>query len=642
MLIADAGSLKAIERLEVIRQLNAKRGWINRDLYRLLFKPELYVLAYERIKSAPGNMTPGTDQETLDGFSMEEINKLIHEMRTETYRCKPVRTAYIPKANGKKRKLGIPSIRDKIVQEIVRLILEAIYDSPHGAYFSEASHGFRRSKSCHSALKDIQRKWSGVTWLIEGDIKACFDDIDHEILVDILREKIADERFICLIRKILKAGYQDLDQTRKDSLAGTPQGGIVSPILANIYLNKLDEYTEGLRAELEKGNKRKHNLEYKRLQDRRLYLAKLGKTRTREYRELGVRMKKLPSMDVKDPNFVRIKYVRYADDWLVGVIGSHELAEQIKERIGEFLKTRLNLTLSQDKTVITNARTQEAKFLGYRIRLGHTNKEQKQTITTNASGKLFKKRSTGMEVVLKAPIDELVKRLHQKGFCDKSGNSTHKAPWMLLDEDQIVELYSSINRGIQQYYRPSDNWARVQKIQHILKFSLAKTLAAKRKATTSRVISEKDIKVTVTRNGKERTVTFYQNSNWETRRDAFTDSPTVDLVRMNVRMRTRSKLGLPCCICGDPQNVQMHHVRHIRKMSEKQKQGFTKVMSMLNRKQLPVCVRCHRQIHEGKYDGLSLRDFAYDPRKANLIRQPEIKSVEGSKHEPVRSPGSIR
>jgi group II intron reverse transcriptase/maturase len=629
MQIAEvAGSLKAIERLEVIRQLNARSGWTNRGLYKLMYSTDLYVLAYERIKSEPGNMTPGTDHETLDGFSMGEINQLVQEMRTEKYQCKPVRRTYIPKSNGKMRKLGIPSTRDKVVQEVIRLILEAVYDSPHGSYFKDTSHGFRREKSCHSALKEIQRRWTGVTWFVEGDIQNCFDDIDHEILINIIRERITDERFLNLIRKILKAGYQDLDEVRKDSLAGTPQGGIVSPILANIYLHKLDEYVEQLQAELERGVKRGHNLEYKRLQDRRLYLARQGKTKTREYQELGVRMKKLPSMDTEDPDFIRIKYVRYADDWIIGVTGPRTLAEDIKRKVRNFLSTGLKLTLSEKKTVITNARTQEAKFLGYRIRLGRTNKEQKQAITTNGSGKVFKRRSTGSEIVLKAPMEEVIKKLQTKGFCDKNGNPIHRAPWQELDEDQIVNLYSSVNRGIQLYYRPTDNWARVQKVQYILKFSLAKTLAGKRKSKISRVISGNgDIKIRTMRKGKEKEIVFYQNHDWTSKRDGFTDSEKVDIVRMNVRMRTRSKLGLPCCICGDSERVQMHHVRHIRKMTEKRARGFTRVMSALNRKQIPVCHRCHRLIHAGQYDGMSLRDLAYDPRTATLGRLRWVKGT---------------
>jgi len=615
-MLKDAGCSDGLQRLEVIRKLNAKGGWINSDLYRLLFKPELYVLAYERIKSKPGNMTPGTDHETIDGFGMDEIRKLIEEMRTEKYQPSPVRRALIPKSNGKMRKLGIPSSRDKIIQEVVRLILEAIYDSPYGAYFKESSHGFRRSRSCHSALKEIQGKWSGTVWFLEGDIKACFDDINHEILVDILRKKIKDERFLNLIWKFLNAGYQDLDESRKDSLAGTPQGGIVSPILANVYLHELDVYVEQLQHELEKGELRRPNPEYRSLQKRRQYLAKTGRVDTEEYRNLGVQMRKFPSLESKDPDFVRVRYIRYADDWVVGIIGPKSLAKEVKEKVRQFLKAKLNLTLSEEKTVITNARTAEAKFLGFRIRLGRSKTaEQKQTLSTNASGKHFKRRSTGMQIVLKAPMKELIKKLSQKGFCDASGRPLHKKAWTLLDEDQIISLYSSINRGLQNYYRPTDNWVELSRIQYILKFSLAKTLAAKKQVPITRIIKDKGIQVNITRKGKQRTITFYRNTDWKLDRKAFTNSPIVDLVRMNERMRTRSKLGLPCCICYESNRVAMHHVRHIRKMTEKQAKGFNSLLAKLNRKQIPVCAECHRKIHNGTYDGLKVSDLVYDPRK---------------------------
>lgn len=513
------------------------------------------------------------------------------------------------------RKLGIPSARDKIVQEVVRLILEAIYDSPHGAYFKDSSHGFRYSRSCHSALKEIQN-WSGTTWFLEGDIKAYFDDIDHEILVNIMRKKIKDERFLNLIWKFLDAGYQDLDESRKDSLAGTPQGGIASPILANIYLHELDEYVEQLQKELKKGDLRRPNPEYRSLQKRRQYLAKTGRINTEEYRELGVQMRKYPSLDPKDPNFVRVRYVRYADDWIIGVTGPKRLAEEIKEKARQFLKAKLNLTLSEEKTVITNARESDAKFLGYRIRLGRSKTaEQKQTLSTNASGKIFKRRSTGMQIVLRAPIDELIKKLCQKGFCDASGRPLHKKAWTLLDEDQIVSLFSSVNRGLQNYYRPTDNWAELCRIQYILKFSLAKTLAAKKQVAITKVIKDKGISIT----RKQRTITFYRNTDWTTNRKAFTNSPTIDLVRMHERMRVRSKLGLPCCICFDSVGVAMHHVRHIRKMNEKQAKGFTSLLAKLNRKQIPVCRECHRKIHNGSYDGMKVSELAYDPRKPILI-----------------------
>lgn len=616
----DANCSDGVRRLEVIRKLNAKSAWVNFDLYRLLFKPELYILAYERIKSKPGNMAPGSDQETLDGFGMDDIHRLIEEMRTEKYQPGSVRRTLIPKSNGKMRKLNVPSARNKIVQEVVRLILEAMYDSPHGAYFKDSSHGFRNSHSCHSALKEIQGRWSGTTWFLQGDIKACFDDINHEILVNIMRKKIKDERFLNLIWKFLNAGYQDLNESRKDSLAGTPQGGIVSPILANIYLHELDEYMEQLHKELDKGKLRCPNPEYRSLQKRRQYLAKTGRINTEGYKELGVQMRKLPSLDPKDPNFVRIRYVRYADDLMIGITGPKRLAEEIKERVRQFLKAKLNLTLNEEKTVITNARTSDARFLGYRIRLGRSKTaEQKQTLSTNASGKNFKRRSTGMQIVLRAPMKELIKKLYQKGFCNAYGRPLHKKAWTLLDEDQIVSLYSSINRGLQNYYRPTDNWAELSRIQYILKFSLAKTLASKKRSKMTGIIKNKDIIVQVTRAGQQRTITFYRNTDWTIDRKAFSQSPTVDLVRMNERMRTRSKLGLPCCICFESAGVAMHHISHIRKMTDRQAKGFTGLLAKLNRKQVPVCQACHQKIHNGAYNGLKVSELAYDPRKSLLI-----------------------
>lgn len=215
----------------------------------------MYILAYERIKSAPGNMTPGSDGTTIDGISMNMIHTIIQEMRTERFQFRPVRTVYIPKANGKKRKLGIPSTRDKIVQEVIRLILECIYDSPNGPYFHETSHGFRPDRSCHTALREIRGKWPAINWFLEGDIQACFDAIDHGVLVRLLRKKIRDERFLNLIWKLLRAGYLDLQEARHDSLAGTPQGGLASPILANVYLHELDEKAEEIRVRWERGGR---------------------------------------------------------------------------------------------------------------------------------------------------------------------------------------------------------------------------------------------------------------------------------------------------------------------------------------------------------------------------------------------------
>jgi group II intron reverse transcriptase/maturase len=610
-------SQRALERLETLRKLNSNKEWVNHELYRLMYEEDLYLVAYERIKSKPGNMTPGTDGKTLDGFSLQEIQQIIQLMRTEHFHFHPVRTTFIPKANGKMRKLGIPSTRDKVVQEVMRMILEAIYDSPHGAYFRPTSHGFRPHRSCHTALKEIRGKWSATNWLIEGDVQACFDDISHHRLVDILRKKITDERFINLIWKLLKAGYMDLYGRRGESLAGTPQGGIASPILANVYLHELDVFVEELRARHEKGKAKKPNPHYRSLVQKRRQMIAKGMIKTKEFRAISRRMRSLPSLMENDPGFIRIKYLRYADDWLIAISGSYALAREIKQEIKTFLKDRLELTLNEEKTRITHAKTEEAFFLGTGIHMGDV-QAGKQITTTNASGRRFKRRSTGWETIMKVPLPRLVKRLGGRGFCTPLGVPIAKPGWSYLDIERIISLYSSINRGIQNYYRFVDNWKHLSRIQYILEYSLAKTLARKGKITLSEVFKRygKPIHTKIISDqGKERTVTFFLNHDWTKDRDAFqTGNSAIDLVESHARLRTRSKLGKICCICKEARQVEMHHVRHIRKLSDKRKPvGFHRVLRNLNRKQIPVCRTCHRKIHQGLYDGLSLKDLAYIP-----------------------------
>lgn len=613
-------SYKTLERLERLRMLNSNKQWVNHEVYRLMYKEDLYILAYERIKSKPGNMTPGTDGETLDGFSLEDIREIIQGMKTEQFRFKPVRQEFIPKPNGKMRKLGIPCVRDKIVQEVIRLILEAIYDSPHGPYFSDASHGFRPDRSCHTALREFREKWTAVNWLIEGDIRACFDELNHRTLVFLLQKKIQDQRFLNLIWKLLNAGYMDLHGERRDSLIGSPQGGIASPILANVYLHELDVFIEQLRTELEKGQKKHRDPVYQQLSQKKARMAAQGKTRTKEFKELVKRIRATPSRMVSDPNYIRIRYLRYADDWLVGVGGSHTLAEEIKQKTKAFLSDHLQLTLSEEKTHITNARTEEASFLGTTLKIGNGGQPKIKQVT-NRTGKTYKRRTTGWETVMNAPLPKLVKRLSDRGFCTKEGEPTPKSGWAYLDPDQIVNLYSSVNRGIQNYYRFIDNWGQLHRIQYILEYSLAKTLAVKYKISVPKVFKRFGKGFSLIIEGKkgkaDRRVSFYLNHDWTKRRDAFQTGKfsNIDLVRTAIRMRTRSKLGKPCCICADGGQIVMHHVRHVRKLTNKRiATGFNLILRAINRKQIPVCTACHGKIHRGEYDGLKLSDLEYIPR----------------------------
>lgn len=614
-------SQKTLERLEHLQKLNSNRQWVNHDLYRLLYKEDLYIVAYERIKSKPGNMTPGTDKETLDGFSLGTIREIIQEMKTEQFRFRPVRQQFIHKPNGKMRKLGIPCVRDKVVQEVMHMILEAIYDSPHGPYFSNVSHGFRPNRSCHTALQEFRGKWLAMNWIIEGDICACFDELDHQILIKALSKKIQDQRFLNLIWKLLNAGYMDLHGTKKNSLIGSPQGGLVSPILANVYLHELDEFIQGLGTKLEKGVVKRNNPTYKRLSLKKGRMHKRGETRTPEFREVAKEIRRTPSRMVNDPDYIRIKYLRYADDWVVGICGSQALAEEIKQEIKNFLGETLGLMLSEEKTHITNARTEEAFFLGTTLKIGH-GREAKVKLQTTRLGYTFKRRTTGWQTVMNAPMPRLVKRLSDRGFCSTEGEPIPKTAWSHLDADQIVQLYSSVNRGIQNYYRFADNWKQLPRIQYILEFSLAKTLALKYKISVPKAFKRFGKGFTIVIKGKEgkedRKVSFYLNRDWTKKRDAFQSGKLadIDLVRTWTKMRTRSKLGMPCCICGEAvEQIVMHHVRHVRKLSHKREAtGFNRILRAINRKQIPVCNVCHGKIHRGEYDKLKLSELEYIPR----------------------------
>src|SRR5271165_4490383 len=249
--------------LGVLRE-RGKRRWPLERIYRLLYNPELYLLAYGRIYSNKGAMTPGVTGETADGMSMEKIERIIDALRHERYRFSPVRRVYIPKKNGKLRPLGMPTWSDKLVGEVVRLLLGAYYEPQ----FSGLSHGFRPRRGCHTALRDVAETWTGTTWFIEGDISDCFGSLDHGIMVGILAEKIHDNRFLRLVRNMLQAGYLE-DWIWGATLSGSPQGGVVSPILSNIYLSKLDNYAETvLIPQHSRGNRRKHNPEYERTRNR--------------------------------------------------------------------------------------------------------------------------------------------------------------------------------------------------------------------------------------------------------------------------------------------------------------------------------------------------------------------------------------
>src|SRR5450755_2880958 len=412
--------------LSVIRE-RGRKGLPCEQLYRQMFNRELYLLAYGNIYSNKGAMTPGAGEETADGMSEEKIEQITGLMRRESYRFSPARRVYIPKRNGKLRPLGMPSWSGKLVGEVVRLLLEAYYEPR----FSDRSHGFRKGRGCHTALREIHNTWTGVTWFIEGDVSDCFGSFDHEILLRILAEKIHDQRLLRLIRNMLKAGYLE-DWDYHETLSGCPQGGVVSPTLSNIYLDKLDEFIEQeLIPQYTRGALRKGNPEYERIKARLRQARKHGDRA--EARELGKQMRSLPSSDPMDPGYRRLRYLRYADDHLLGFTGPKAEAEEIKARIAMFLRETLGLELNAAKTLITHARTQPARFLGYDISVQHC--DTKQTAGRRAANGI---------IVLRVPPDVV------KAQCARyrqRGKPWHRSHWRSV-EDRVASVISGADARI--------------------------------------------------------------------------------------------------------------------------------------------------------------------------------------------------
>ena len=448
--------------LGVLRERGSK-GLPCEQLYRQLFNPQLYLMAYGRIYANHGAMTPGATQETADGMSMEKIERIIDAMRHERYRFSPVRRVQIPKKNGTLRPLGLPTWSDKLVGEVVRLLLTAYYEPT----FSDHSHGFRSGRGCHTALRQVADTWSGTTWFIEADISDCFGSFDHETMVRILSEKIHDGRFLRLIRHMLTAGYLE-DWTWNATLSGAPQGGTVSPVLSNIYLHKLDEFVETvLIPKYTQGVTRKRNPAYIRVKSGLAYARKCG--RRAKARQLRGQLRRLPVGDPRDPGFRRLRYSRYADDHLLGFIGPKAEAEEIKDQLARFLRGELALELNADKTLITHARTRAARYLGYEI------------IVQHGDSKITKgQRSVNGKIALRVPLDVIrAKRAPYR----RHGKAWHRAAMQNLDDYDIVKTYAAEYRGVVQYYLLANDVWRLKSLRWDAQTSMLKTLAAKHKTS---------------------------------------------------------------------------------------------------------------------------------------------------------------
>ena len=576
-------------------------------LYRILFNEELFYVAYQKIASNGGSTTKGSDGRSIDEMSLARIETLIASLKDESYQPHPSRRVHIPKKNGKTRPLGIPAFEDKLVQEVVRMILEAIYEG----HFETTSHGFRPKRSCHTALLHIQKTFSGAKWFIEGDIKGFFDNIDHDVLVGILRERISDDRFIRLIRKFLKAGYVE-DWTFHNTYSGTPQGGIVSPILANIYLDKLDKYVKEYIRHFDMRTKRRPGKESNDLaNERKRTVRKLKKIKDgTEKAALVARLKAIeqeraafPSGDEMDGSYRRLKYIRYADDFILGVIGSKEDALRIKEDIKSFLSESLALELSEEKTLITHT-GKSAKFLGYEITVTRNNHQRR-----DVQGRL--RRTYGKRVRLNVSMATLRDKLLEYGAMEiklRNGKEIWKpkcrSGLIFNDDLEILDRYNRETVGFCNYYLIANNCVVLHNFRYIMEYSMYKTFAGKYRSTVRKINKKyrlnKLFTVKYEQKGVIKSRTFYKTS-FKRRTTAFNGSCDIepysiaDVSRTNLTDRLKAE---KCELCGATGKLIMHHVRNLKDL--KGKESWKRLMSARKRKTIALCPSCHRLRHLGK------------------------------------------
>lgn len=572
-------------------------------LFRYLLRPDIYYVAFQNLYANNGAGTRGVDDDTADGFSEDKVNQIITALKNGTYEPKPVRRTYIKKKNGKMRPLGLPAFTDKLVQDVIRMVLQAIYEP----VFSDYSHGFRPGRSCHTALAQIKHEFVGTKWFVEGDIKGCFDNIDHSMLITIINRKIKDVRFINLIRLFLKAGYVE-DWKYHGTYSGCPQGGILSPILANIYLNELDKFVKNLKKSFDSNTPYTLTPEYKALQQKRKNTRRKierrndGEERNRliaHYIEIGKELRKTPAKLCNDK---KLKYVRYADDFLIAVNGSKADCEMIKAKLTEFIRNELKMELSQEKTLITHS-NEPARFLGYEVRV---RRDQQVKPWKNC-----KQRTMNNTVELLIPLkDKVEKYLFNKGAVKQRTDNGKLEPVARVDltrntDLEIVTTYDAEIRGLCNFYFLASNYRSLNYFSYLMEYSCLKTLAWKHRCKLSKIydkyrIGKKRWGIPYeTKSGKKvRKLTKFNEISGKRCDDVI---PTIITIIAKSRTTIDSRLkAYRCELCGYEGKDRKYEVHHINKVKNlKGKEPWEVVMIAKRRKTLVVCHDCHQKIHHG-------------------------------------------
>ena len=587
-----------LERIYQNSQANSDEEFIR--LFRYMLRPDIYYLAYKNLYANNGASTPGIDEnDTADGFSEEKINNIIEALKNGTYYPKPVRRVYIDKRNGKKRPLGLPTFTDKLVQEVLRMILEAVYEP----IFAEQSHGFRPDRSCHTALKAISKEFNGVRWFIEGDIRGCFDNIDHHVLIAKIREKIKDARIIQLLWKFLKAGYME-EWQYNTTYSGTPQGGIISPLLANIYLHELDKFMIKLKEDFDKPAEQKYTKEYQLAQSRVASKKRKMKNAQTDYKSLVEEWKEARREMLKTPSKSQtdkvIKYIRYADDFLIGINGSREDCQEIKQKIAEFMANELNMELSEEKTLITHS-SEKVRFLGYDICVRRDSQVKK-------TGKLkLPKRTLNNLVAITIPMrDKIEVFMKQKGIIRQNdlGKILPVARKELtgLTPLEIIQTYNSELRGICNYYSIAGNFVKLSQLAYFMEQSCLKTLATKFKTKIGQIKDKyragqnKWAIPYETKTGKK---LMYFADYQDCKKNTFEDVISNQAIMFRYSRSTFEERlkAHKCEHCGrtDAEHYEIHHIHKVKDL--KGKEAWEQNMIAKRRKTIVVCKECHYKIH---------------------------------------------
>lgn len=600
-------TIEILERMKENSEKNKEEVFTR--LYRYLLRPDLYFIAYQKLYSNNGAATEGIDRDTADGFSEAKVEKLIASLADESYCPKPSRRIYLKKPNGKRRPLGIPSFSDKLVQEVLRMVLEAVYEP----IFSETSHGFRPGKSCHTALCYARYNLNGTRWFIEGDIKGCFDNINHEVLIRCIQKKIKDARLMKLIHKFLKAGYLE-DFVYHNTYSGCPQGGIISPILANIYLHELDLYVAELSKSFQKPYKSRITAEYSRLSGRMTRVKqKIKKAEEAgnmaEKERLLKELKKLRSQLLKTPcksqTDKEIKYVRYADDFIIGVRGSREDCEEIKRKLSCFIRDSLKMELSEEKTLITHSNTY-ARFLGYDMRIRRSN-----IIKPNGRGTTQRTMSNHMELAV--PLgDKIQPFLFKHGVVKQKENGelepVHRNDLLRLTDLEIVSAYDAELRGICNFYYLAGNFYKLHYMSYLMEYSCLKTLAFKHRCTIGKIkekFSDKKGGWCIPYETKKGMKYLYlsKHSDCAKGKEASDTIPGMTMIHKHTRSTFESRLKAKTCeLCGctESRQFEIHHINKLKNL--KGKEPWEVMMIAKRRKTMVVCYECHKKIHNQSFE----------------------------------------